>query len=155
MKILMIGDDPGVATKETDEIVRAGVDEIVTGGPFDQIYLTGALECVPREYVVDRLNGWAFLLADLGELHVRVPSLEWATKEIAVSDSPKALAYRWIYGTPERIHRSGFTLLWLRLALLNAGYNVRQATQLVVQVGEQKALENYALAIWQENHADA
>ncbi len=146
MKILIVGEEPG-ANLDGMDVTRVQQGDVLPGGPFDQIFLTGALERSPREQVVDLLKVYRLLLAELGELHVRVPSLEWAAKEIAVNDQPSRLAYHWLYGTQEAPHRCGFTLLWLRLALLNAGYNVRQCTQLVVQSGALTALENYALAI--------
>lgn len=155
MKILVVGDDVVLPEGEHQVERAASLAELPEGADFDLVYLTGALEMVRREQVVDSLAAVGPKLAELGELHVRVPSLEWACKEIAVTDSPKMLAYRWLYGTQERPHQSGFTLLWLRMALINSGYNVRQATQLVVQVGEQQALENYALAIWRGHEAHA
>lgn len=157
-RVLVIGEDPGILFGEDVEVYRRPdfVEmELGEEDKFDQIYLTGALECIPREQVVDTLAKLGPILAELGELHVRVPSLEWACKEIASVDSPNALAYRWLYGTTDRPHRSGFTLLWLRLAMLNAGYNVRKATQLVVRVATHDALENYAYGIWRGDEAGA
>ena len=149
MKILIIGDDPGVSLDEKAEVTRLGRESMPPeSAPYDQVYLTGVVEMLPREQVVDALKSYGWLLAELGELHVRVPSLEWAAKEIATQDNPKFVAYHWLYGSVEKPHRCAMTVLWLRLALLNAGYNVRRATQLVVKVGDVPALENYAIAVW-------
>lgn len=152
MRILVVGDDPGEKMVEGEakqnQITRVATWEEFTEGTFDQIYLTGVVELLPREQVVDALKAYGPHLAEMGELHVRVPSLEWAAREIATQDSPDFAAYHWLYGSVERPHRCGMTVLWLRLALLNAGYNVRRATQLVVKVGDVPALENYAIAVW-------
>lgn len=131
MKVLLSGDAEharGTIFPEDAEYFTSYA-QAQDAAPLDAIYLGHDLQKSDRKYVVDVLKDYRDLLREYGELYVTVPSLEWTARELLQVDEPSLAAYHNLYGTEEEPHRSGFVLLWLRVAMQEAGFMVRHATQ--------------------------
>ena len=85
-------------------------------GQFDAVFLCHVLEHINWAQVVTTLRNLEQVLKPEGQLHVVVPSLEWAAMEILKPVVSNVLMGH-LYGsqdTPYQYHRSGFTLNLLR-----------------------------------------
>lgn len=103
---------------------------------FDRILLSHVLEHVEYKRVHEALVELARLLAVGGELHIFVPSLEWAARQI-LSDQMSPATIMHIYGlqsTPWQYHKAGFTLLALRGVVGGAGLNVAIARRSIYHI---------------------
>lgn len=92
---------------------------------YDQILLFHSLPKVGWRELPAHLKSWAALLNEGGELHILVPSLEWAALQV-LSPSPSPLLWMHLFGYDEP-HLSGLTLMHLRSLLVEAGFAVRFA----------------------------
>lgn len=86
------------------------------------------------------VEGWVRCLKEGGEIHILVPSLEWAAREI-LSEKPSPAVYGQLYAgqtTPWDLHLTGFTMRKLRQVLEKAGISVNVARTGVyhIKVGE-------------------
>ena len=114
-------------------------------GKFDGILASHVLEHFSYWKTDKVLQGWVNCLKDGGELHILVPSLEWAAREI-LSERPSPAVYAQLYaGQVDQwdVHLTGFTMRKLRQIMENAGINVRVATTGVyhVRVGSLDGVE--------------
>lgn len=103
---------------------------------FDRILASHVLEHVEYKRVNEALTELARLLAPGGELHVFVPSLEWAARQI-LSESPSPATIMHLYGlqsTPWQYHKAGFTLMALRQVVSSVGLNVAVARRAIYKV---------------------
>lgn len=95
------------------------------------------------------LAGWVRCLKEGGELHILVPSLEWAAREV-LSEHPSPAVYAQLYAGQVNEwdeHLTGFTMRKLRWFMENAGISVNIARTGVyhLRVGdkEYEALQHY------------
>lgn len=99
------------------------------GRKFDVIFASHMLEHVPW-WDCDRvLAEWVECLNDGGSLHIIVPSLEWAAKQI-LSEKPSRAVIPHLYAgvtTGWDVHVNGFTMRRLRCVMEKAGLAVAQA----------------------------
>lgn len=125
----------------------------LNGNKYDAILASHVLEhCVWWD--VDRvLSEWADCLTDDGALHIIVPSLEWAARQI-LSEKPSKATLPHLYSdwaSPWNIHGTGFTMRLLRSKLERAGLAVVTARTVPYKltVGDQilEADEHYAVGV--------
>lgn len=111
-------------------------------GKYDAIYLQNMLQQMRRKAVPIGLAMFFKALKPGGTIHIIVPSLEWACRQIAAKDDPSRLAYPTLYGTDEDLHLSGFTLKWLRAECELAGFKTQEAysQEYTVEVNEEKVV---------------
>lgn len=137
--ILILGDADAPSGATVDR-------EIVHGKKYDQVWLIDQLPLLRREKVIEYLREVWHDMKPNGALIVTAPSLEWAAQEIMTKDQPGLAVYWTIYGGGERKYNSGYTLLWLRAALHEAGFAVTQAERRKVMLNDQYAMELYVVA---------
>lgn len=106
-------------------------------GKYDGILASHILEHIAYRDTQPTLDAWARLLAPKGELHVLVPSLEWAAIQL-LSDNPSPATLGNIFGgqnTEWDFHRSGFTMRLLRSMFDRTGLATRVAKTGLFQIG--------------------
>ncbi len=100
------------------------------------------------------LDGWIKCLKDGGELHILVPSLEWAAREV-LSENPSPAVYAQLYAGQVNqwdVHLTGFTMRKLRQLFERAGLNVNLARTGIYHIrvgtlGEFEAMQHYIVGI--------
>ena len=100
------------------------------------------------------LEGWLRCLKDGGEIHILVPSLEWACREI-LSEQPSPAVYGQLYAGQVNtwdVHLTGFTMRKLRALFEKAGVAVHTARTGVYHirvgsVGEFPAEQHYIAGV--------
>lgn len=100
------------------------------------------------------LANWVKCLKEGGELHVLVPSLEWAAREV-LSETPSPAVYAQLYAGQVNqwdVHLTGFTMRKLRQLFEKAGINVHTARTgvyhlRVANVGEFEAMQHYIAGV--------
>lgn len=98
-------------------------------GRFDGVFASHVLEHFPYYMTQDVLTEWAKLLKDGGELHIVVPSLEWAAREV-LAETPNPGVLPHMFGgqtTQWDCHFTMFTMRKLRSDLQKAGLHVVSA----------------------------
>lgn len=98
-------------------------------GQFDGVFASHVLEHFEWWEQDAILKHWTELLKPGGELHIVVPSLEWAARVI-LSENPILGVLPHLYGGGVDIydiHRTGYTMLLLRKYFESAGIAVREA----------------------------
>jgi len=96
------------------------------------------------------LEGWVKCLKDNGELHILVPSLEWAAREV-LSENPSPAVYSQLFAGQVNqwdVHLTGFTMRKLRQLMERAGINVKVARTGIYHIrvgtiGEFEAMQHY------------
>jgi predicted SAM-dependent methyltransferase len=129
--------------------------EVLHGG-FDHVLAAQVLEHVPWFQAQATLAGWAVCLKPGAALHVVVPSLEWAARQVLSEEtSPALLAH--LYGgldTPWNVHLGGFTLRLLRAMFQRAGLKVQRARSgqytLRLGAGVYVAEQHYVMGVSRE-----
>ena len=121
MRVLAIGDPTQRSMYFTDDT------EFVNEEPFEAALLASVLQTLPRNKVQEALENIYNLLPDGGRIIVTVPSLEWACRNVVTQNDISLAAYIAIYGVEGEPHLTGFTLLWLRRSLEEAGFIVVEA----------------------------
>lgn len=97
---------------------------------YDVVLASHVLEHVPYWEVHKVLAEWAKVLKPGGEMHVIVPSLEWAAQQIAIEEKPSPALLQHLHGgidTPWNIHLCSFTMRALRSVFEMAGLAVVRA----------------------------
>lgn len=100
------------------------------------------------------LSGWVKCLKDGGELHILVPSLEWAAREV-LSDNPSPAVYAQLYAGQVNqwdVHLTGFTMRKLRQLFEKVGVNCNTARTGVYHLrvgslGEFEAHQHYVAGV--------
>ena len=100
------------------------------------------------------LKGWIDCLKEGGELHILVPSLEWAAREV-LSERPSPAVYAQLYAGQVNewdVHYTGFTMRKLRALMEQCGISVHTARTGVYHVrvgnmGEFEALQHYVAGV--------
>lgn len=98
-------------------------------GKFDGVLASHVLEHFSYWRTIEVLKSWGSLLKPGGELHILVPSLEWAARQI-LSEQPSPATISHLYAgqtTPWDVHLNGFTMRKLRQLFEHIGLNVRIA----------------------------
>jgi predicted SAM-dependent methyltransferase len=96
------------------------------------------------------LAGWIRCLKEGGEIHILVPSLEWAAREV-LSENPSPAVYAQLYAGQINqwdVHLTGFTMRKLRALLEKSGISVNVARTGVYhlqvgKVGVFEAMQHY------------
>lgn len=98
-------------------------------GIFDGVFASHVLEHFHWVLGSSVLQHWTELLKPGGELHIIVPSLEWAARAILSENPPiSVLAHLYAGQVNEYdIHKTGFTMMLLRKYFAEAELEVRQA----------------------------
>ena len=142
MKALVLGDK-----SQANIFFREQDVEYVNEGPFDAILLASHLQIVQRQNVSTVIQALYDELVDGGRMIITVPSLEWACRQVCVENDIPIEAYISIYGLEKEPYLCGFTMLWLRRALEEAGFIILEARtdwfRMHITIGEQK-VENKA-----------
>lgn len=95
-------------------------------GRFDGLFASHVLEHFPYRMTAEVLTEWAKLLKDGGEMHIVVPSLEWACREV-LAENPNPGVIPHMFGgqtTQWDGHYVMFTMRGLRASMQRAGLNV-------------------------------
>lgn len=100
------------------------------------------------------LAGWIRCLKEGGELHILVPSLEWAAREV-LSERPSPAVYAQLYAGQVNqwdVHLTGFTMRKLRALFEKLGISVHTARTGVYHIrvgnmGEFEALQHYIAGV--------
>src|SRR5574339_443576 len=94
-------------------------------GKFDGLLASHVLEHFSYWHTERVLKGWVDCLKDGGELHVLVPSLEWAAREV-LSENPSPAVYAQLFAGQVNtwdVHYTGFTMRKLRMLMDRIGIN--------------------------------
>lgn len=100
------------------------------------------------------LSGWAKCLKEGGELHILVPSLEWAARQV-LSEKPSPAVYAQLYAGQVNqwdVHLTGFTMRKLRQLFEQLGLSVHTARTGVYHIrvgnlGEFEAEQHYVVGV--------
>jgi predicted SAM-dependent methyltransferase len=120
-------------------------------GQFDGLLASHVLEHFHWHKTVYILAEWAKVLKEGGELHIVVPSLEWACRQI-LSEQPSPAALPHLFGGQTNefdVHFTGFTMRKLRADFAKAGLKVEIARsgEYTIRIGddETKAMQHYVM----------
>jgi hypothetical protein len=122
-------------------------------GKLDGLMASHVLEHFSYWSTEEVLQGWVDCLKDGGELHILVPSLEWAAREV-LGENPSPAVYAQLYAGQVNqwdVHLTGFTLRKLRQLMGKVGLNCFLARSGVYHVrvgtlGEFEAIQHYVAA---------
>lgn len=100
------------------------------------------------------LDGWIRCLKEGAELHILVPSLEWAAREV-LSENPSPAVYAQLFAGQVNqwdVHLTGFTMRKLRQLMQKHGINVNVARTGIYHVrvgtmGEFEAMQHYVAGV--------
>lgn len=134
-------------------------------GEYDRVLCSHVLEHVEYNRVVKACVEMGRVLAEDGELHVFVPSLEWAARQV-LSEKMSPITIMHLYGlqsTPWQYHKAGFTLILLRQVVTQAGLKVAAAQRATYWVTgttrdgkdfKYPAEQHYVVGVKRANHVD-
>lgn len=157
MRILDVGSGPNSALASLypdAEVVRLDADDALSPDvvmdltsdefqawgpePFDLIWMSHVMEHLSYRDALAVARKLGALLSAGGQLHVKVPSLEWAAEQILWETNNPAVPFH-IFGgqfNPWQFHKSGYTMTSLRqLVAAGAGLRVGAATREMFQIG--------------------
>ena len=121
-----MGEEVNIVVPEWD-IFDPPADE---KGKWDIVYLFFVLQRVAILAAAEKLENWVKLLKPGGEIHIIVPSLEWACRELLPPNEPDPFALHQIFGlqrNDKEIFLSGFTMDRLRRLCFKLNLEVDQA----------------------------
>lgn len=98
-------------------------------GKFDGVFAAHVLEHFGFWEYQQVLEEWKKLLKVGGELHIVVPSAEWAARQI-LSENPSWATMPHLFGSHTnewQVHKSTYTMVLLRKAFDNLGLGVQRA----------------------------
>lgn len=120
---------------------------------YNALIAVNVLQTYPLHKVKATLQEWRDCLMEGGEMHVFVPSMDWAAEQILSTDpSPATMLH--IFGQ-EGENRSGFTLLDLRQKFAAAGVPVKDARvgqRVIVSGGHEHVTEALYLCGYKNGH---
>lgn len=105
-------------------------------GKYDHVLASHVLEHVPYFQTHETLVHWSMLVKPGGLLHIIVPSLEWAAKEV-LSGHPSMAIFGHLYGgltTQWDAHYNGFWMKRLRAEMEYAGLAVENAASMPYKI---------------------
>lgn len=166
MKVLEIGanikpqaglifPDAQIVTMDVDAALKpdivgdAGNMPAELHGGFDAIFASHVFEHFSYRRENDILRGWLDCLTNDGELHVVVPSAEWAAREILSEKPSPAIFGHMLAGHVNQwdVHLNVFTMRKLRALFERAGLSVFRARtgEYSIRIGdaEYKAEQHY------------
>lgn len=171
--VLEIGGQPKpqahlIPAFEGAKIIHLNVDEelkpdIIADAADMPPELYGKLDGLVASHVLEHfsywktekiLEGWVRCLKDGGELHILVPSLEWAAREV-LSENPSPAVYAQLYAGQMNqwdVHLTGFTMRKLRQLMERVGINCHTARTGIYHIrvgtlGEFEALQHYIVGV--------
>lgn len=110
------------------EVAHMSIEDIDLARDFyDVVYCSHALPTIDRAKVPSVVDSLRKCLKAGGELWLITPSLEWAAGQV-LANEPNPLAQVVLFGL-DIPSRTGYTLLWLRSLVENAGMITRRAFQ--------------------------
>lgn len=123
-------------------------------GKLDGLMASHVLEHFSYWSTEKVLGGWVKCLKDGGELHLLVPSLEWAAREV-LSENPSPAVYAQLYAGQVNqwdVHLTGFTMRKLRQLAEKVGINCHTARTGVYHIrvgslGEFEAHQHYIAGV--------
>lgn len=123
-------------------------------GKLDGLLASHVLEHFSYWKTDDVLANWVRCLKDGGELHILVPSLEWAAREV-LSEQPSPAVYAQLYAGQVNqwdVHLTGFTMRKLRQLFEKSGLATHTARTGVYHVrvgalGEFEAHQHYIAGV--------
>lgn len=123
-------------------------------GKLDGLLASHVLEHFSYWKTEEVLQGWINCLKDGGEIHILVPSLEWAAREV-LSEQPSPAVYAQLFAGQVNswdVHLTGFTMRKLRSLMEKCGISVNVARTGVYHVrvgtmGEFEALQHYVAGV--------
>jgi hypothetical protein len=127
---------------------------------YDTILAYQQLQRVTNAAVMDTLKNWRNALKPGGELHIFVPSLEWACREILNEEtSPMTFIHiNGVQNNEENFWLSVFTMRRLRVDLPDAGFEVVTAKvgyySMVIEGQEFRAEQHYVVGRKVEDDAE-
>jgi hypothetical protein len=150
MRVLSLGDQ-----SQREMFFRGQQVDYVNEGPFDAVLLASHLQVLKRHQVPQAISKLYEELVDGGRIIVTVPSLEWACREVITQNDIPLSAYISMYGPEGEAYLCGFTMLWLRRALEEAGFIILEARtenfRMHLTIGqdrvEEKAKQHVVIAI--------
>jgi len=154
MKVLKIVGDLDIKTDlpEDAEITTVKLDDYMVSEceeQYDMILCVHVLQTLWAHQVGDVIKQMIGELKDRGELHIQVPSAELAAKAM-LKNQTDPLAFYLIWGTSNRPFHCGFTLLWLRAMVAQAGAIERYANVRIIKLqfngSEENVPEHYVIA---------
>lgn len=129
------------------------LSKALQGRRFDAIFASHVLEHIPWWQTDVVLKDWVACLNPGGSLHIVVPSLEWAARQI-LSERPSHALIPHMYAgvtTAWDVHVAGFTMRLLRAKLEKAGLAVMRARTGAYQIligGEPMEAEQHYCAAY-------
>lgn len=93
---------------------------------FDIVFSNNVLQRSSHFISQTLISTWGACLKDGGQLHLVVPSLEWAAREV-LSENPSPISLIMLWGgqgADASVHMSGYTMRLLRASFEKAGLNV-------------------------------
>lgn len=116
---------------------------------FDFIFCVYVLQSLWTNKVGSAISKLVNDLAHMGELHIYVPAAEQAAKAL-IKGGDDPITFYQLWGTKEFPTHTGFTLVWLRALVVQAGALVRRANlsqfKLSYEDKEVTALGHFLLA---------
>lgn len=125
-KIVTLDIDPNL---KPDIVADAGNMPKELHGRFDGVFASHVLEHFSYWRELEVLKGWVNCLKDGGELHIVVPSAEWAAREVLSEKPSPALHGHMLAGQVNEwdVHLNIFTMRKLRVLFERAGLTVFRA----------------------------
>lgn len=131
----LIFPDAKIVTMDIDEtlspdiIADAGNMPEDLRGRFDAIFASHVFEHFPYRREIEVLRGWMDCVKDGGELHIVVPSAEWAAREVLSEKPSPALHGHMLAGQINQwdVHLNIFTMRKLRALFEHVGLSVFRA----------------------------
>lgn len=120
-------------------------------GAFDVVICSHVLEHIEYQLVIQTVYYIQQAVAIGGELHLLVPSLEWACQQVMTGNQTVGMngVFFGMQTDPWEYHKSGFTLDALRQLVEIMGMATRKAVQSIFLVGDkdnpERALQNYVI----------
>jgi predicted SAM-dependent methyltransferase len=123
-------------------------------GRFDGLMASHVLEHFSYWHTERVLAGWIECLKPGGEIHILVPSLEWAAREV-LSENPSPAVYAQLYAGQVNewdVHYTGFTMRKLRKLFENVGISTHTARTGIYHIrvgtlGEFEAMQHYIAGV--------
>lgn len=122
-------------------------------GKYDAVISNNTLQRVNYMNALATINAMKSCLREGGELHVIVPALEWACREV-LSENPSPACMVVLYGgqgADGSVHTSGYTMRLLRAHFERSGLSATKATTSIANINignkEYEILQHYVCGV--------